>query len=106
LLTLAWELAPELVLINYVVFVLHKTLFEVTLIACASSLASIIGTHASERAPKGKGFQAIGAGMLINAFYALIMALSSPFWLVPSFTRSATSEAPSGSRSTAPGPSS
>jgi hypothetical protein len=81
LLTLAWALAPELVLINYVVFVLHKTVFEVTLIACASSLASIIGTYASERVPKGRGFQAMGAGMLINAIYALVMALSPPFWL-------------------------
>ncbi|ACS33663.1 MFS transporter [Thermococcus gammatolerans] len=81
LFTLAWFLAPEIVLINYVVFVLHKTVFEVTLIACASSLASIIGTYASERVPKGKGFQAIGVGMLINAFYALVMALSPPFWL-------------------------
>jgi len=82
LLTLAWALAPELVLINYVVFVLHKTVFEVTLIACASSLASIIGTYASERVPKGRGFQAMGVGMLINAFYALVMALSPPFWIV------------------------
>ncbi len=81
LLTLAWALAPELVLINYVVFVLHKTVFEVTLIACASSLASIIGTYASERVPKGRGFQAIGVGMFINAFYALVMALEPPFWL-------------------------
>ncbi|NJE41635.1 MFS transporter [Thermococcus sp. GR6] len=81
LLTLAWSLAPELVLINYVVFVLHKTVFEVTLIACASSLASIIGTYASERVPKGKGFQAIGLGMFLNAVYALVMALSPPFWL-------------------------
>ncbi|WP_456422313.1 MFS transporter [Thermococcus sp.] len=82
LLTLAWELAPEIVLINYVVFMLHKTVFEVTLIACASSLASIIGTYASERVPKEKGFQAIGVGMFINAFYALVMALAPPFWLV------------------------
>ncbi|WP_456321327.1 MFS transporter [Palaeococcus sp. (in: euryarchaeotes)] len=82
LLTLAWELAPEIVLINYVVFVLKKTIFEVTLIAVASSLASILGTYASERIPKGKGFHAIGTGMMINAFYALVMALSPPFWLV------------------------
>lgn len=81
LLTLAWELAPEIVLINYVVFVLKKTVFEVTLIACATSIASIIGTYASERIPKGKGFKAIGLGMFINAFYALAMALSPPFWL-------------------------
>jgi len=82
LLTLAWALTPNLVLINYIVFVLHKTVFEVTLIACASSLASIIGTYASERVPKGRGFQAIGVGMFINAFYALVMALAPPFWLV------------------------
>ncbi|NJD99703.1 MFS transporter [Thermococcus sp. LS1] len=81
LLTLAWSLAPELVLINYVVFVLHKTVFEVTLIACASSLASIIGTYAIERVPKERGFQAIGLGMFLNAVYALVMVLSPPFWL-------------------------
>nr|WP_206205762.1 MFS transporter [Thermococcus sp. Bubb.Bath] len=81
LLTLAWELAPEFVLINYVVFVLHKTVFEVTLIAVASSLASIIGTYASERIPKEKGFQAISLGMFLNSFYALVMALAPPFWL-------------------------
>ncbi|NJE13560.1 MFS transporter [Thermococcus sp. LS2] len=81
LLTLAWSLAPEIVLLNYVVFVLHKTVFEVTLIACASSLASIIGTYASERVPKGRGFQAISLGMFLSAVYALVMSLSPPFWL-------------------------
>ncbi|USS40193.1 MFS transporter [Thermococcus aggregans] len=81
LLTLAWALAPEIVLINYVVFVLKNTIFEVTLIACASSIASIIGTYASERVPKGKSFQAIGVGMFLSALYALIMTLSPPFWL-------------------------
>lgn len=81
LLTLAWELAPEIVLINYVVFVLKKTIFEVTLIACVSSIASIIGTYASEKVPRERGFQAIGFGMFLNAVYALIMALSPPFWL-------------------------
>ena len=82
LLTLAWSLAPEIVLLNYVIFVLKKTIFEVTLIACVTSLASIIGTYASERFPKEKGFQVIAIGMLINVFYALVMALSPPFWLV------------------------
>jgi len=82
LLTLAWALAPEIVLINYVVFVLKKTVFEVTLVAVASSIASIIGTYASERVPKGRGFQAIAFGMFLNAFYALVMALAPPLWLV------------------------
>ena len=82
LLTLAWELAPEIVLINYVVFVLHKTVFEVTLIAVAGSLASIAGTYASERVPTGKGFQAMAFGMFLNALYALIMALAPPLWAV------------------------
>ncbi|WP_297495538.1 MFS transporter [Thermococcus sp.] len=82
LLTLAWELAPEIVLINYIIFVLHRTVFEVTLVAVVSSLASIIGTYASERVPKGKGFQAIALGMFLNTLYALLMALAPPLWAV------------------------
>lgn len=84
LLTLAWGLAPEFILINYVVFVLHKTVFELTLITVASSLMRIAGTYASERVPKGGrgGFHAIAIGMFLNAVYALIMALAPPFWLV------------------------
>ncbi|WP_297464647.1 MFS transporter [Thermococcus sp.] len=82
LFTLAWMLAPEIVLINYIVSVLHKTVFEVTLVAVASSLASILGTYASERFPKGKGFQGMSLGMLINALYSVLMMVSPPFWLV------------------------
>ena len=82
LLTVGWGLAPEIVLINYIVFVLHKTVFEVTLITVATSLASIAGTYASERVPKGKGFQAIAFGMFLNAFNVFIMALSPPLWAV------------------------
>ena len=82
LLTLAWELTPEVVLINYIVFALKKTVFEVALVAVVSSLASIIGTYASEHFPKGRGFQAIALGMFLNALYALLMALASPLWAV------------------------
>ncbi len=82
LLTAGWGLAPEIVLINYIVFVLHRTVFEVTLITVATSLASILGTYASERVPKGKGFQAIAFGMFLNAFNVFIMALSPPLWAV------------------------
>ncbi len=82
LLTLAWELAPEIVLINYIIFVLHKTVFEVTLVAVVSSLASIIGTYASERFPKERSFQGMSLGMLISALYAALMMVSPPFWLV------------------------
>ncbi|WP_456366735.1 MFS transporter [Thermococcus sp.] len=82
ILTLAWMLAPDMVLTNYIVFVLHKTIFEVTLVIVVSSLASIIGTYASERVPKEKGFRAISLSMFFNAFYALVMALAPPLWLV------------------------
>jgi len=82
LLTAGWGLAPDMILINYIVFVLHRTLFEVTLITVATSLASIAGTYASERVPKGKGFQAIAFGMFLNAFNVFIMALSPPLWAV------------------------
>ncbi|WP_297069803.1 MFS transporter, partial [Thermococcus sp.] len=82
LLTVGWGLAPDMILINYIVFVLHRTVFEVTLITVATSLASIAGTYASERVPKGKGFQAIAFGMFLNAFNVFIMALSPPLWAV------------------------
>lgn len=78
LLTLSWELAPEFILINYVVFVLKKTVFEITLIAVASSLLRIAGTYVSERVPKNKGFHAIALGMFLNALYAFVMALAPP----------------------------
>ncbi len=82
LLTLAWELTPEVVLINYIVFALKKTVFEVALVAVVSSLASIIGTYASEHFPKGRGFQGMSLGMLTSALYAALMMISPPFWLV------------------------
>ncbi|WP_297507571.1 MFS transporter [Thermococcus sp.] len=82
LLTLAWALAPEIVLINYIAFTLKKTVFEVTLVAVASSLASILGTYASERVPKERGFQAMALGMFLNALYAFLMALAPPLWAV------------------------
>jgi len=81
LLTLAWGLAPEFILINYVVFVLKKTVFEVTLITVASSVMRISGTYVSEIIPKEKGFYGIAFGMFLNALYTLTMALAPPFWL-------------------------
>jgi len=74
-------LVPEFILINYVVFVLHKTIFEITLIALACSMMRIAGTYVSECVPKEKSFHAIALGMFLNAFYALVMALAPPFWL-------------------------
>jgi len=82
LFTLAWSLAPEIVLLNYVIFELHKTIFEVMLIEGAISVATIIATYVSERIPNDKGFRAIGSGMFLLSIYALIMSLSPPFWFV------------------------
>ncbi|ADT84211.1 hypothetical protein TERMP_01235 [Thermococcus barophilus MP] len=82
LFTLAWSLAPEIVLLNYVIFKLHKTIFEVMLIEGAISVATITATYVSERIPKDKGFRVIGSGMLLLSIYALIMSFSPPFWLV------------------------
>ncbi|AFK23235.1 putative major facilitator superfamily protein [Pyrococcus sp. ST04] len=79
---LGWSLAPDFIMINYIVFELKKTIFEVTIVSCISSAFSIIGTYISEKIPKKKGFQAIAAGMALNAIYALIMSLSPPFSIV------------------------
>lgn len=82
LFSLAWALAPEIVLLNYVIFKLNKTLFEVMLVEGVISLATILATYVSERIPKERGFRTISVGMFLISFYALIMSLSLPFAFV------------------------
>jgi len=82
ILTLAWGLAPEFILLNYVIFILKKTIFEVMIIEALMSIATIFATYICERIRPNKKFMAIGAGVLLMSVYALIMALSPPLLLV------------------------
>ena len=79
---LAWGIVPELVLINYVVNALGKTLFEVTLIVAVYSLGSVLATYLGERIPAERGFYAIAWGLVPSALFALVMAAAPPFSLV------------------------
>lgn len=79
LITLAGSITPELVLINYVVFTLKKTIFEVTLIEAGMAAVTIFVTFLTERAKnEWAGIYMIsGLGSLV--LYSLIMGSSPSF---------------------------
>lgn len=82
LLSLAWNIAPGIVLINYIINSLKKTVFEVTLVSVAMSLATIVGTYVSEKLKKERSFEIMAFGIGIYAFYTLVMSTSPPLWIV------------------------
>ncbi len=82
LITLAWSMAPEIVLLNYIINVLGMTLFEVMLVEASVSIGTIAATYLAERIPKDKGFKAMGLGYILIALWAVIMMLNPPISLV------------------------
>jgi len=80
--TLAWSIAPDIVLLNYIVNVLGLTLFEAMIVEAAISVGAIGATCISERIGKEHGFEAIAAGYILVSLWALIMYLNPPFILV------------------------
>ena len=86
LLTLAWSLAPNFVLLYYVVVHLKKTLFEVMLVEAGMSITTVLATYVSERVPKAGGAYAISLGFLLETVSLGIMALSpSLVWVLVSY---------------------
>ncbi len=86
LLSLAWSIAPVIVLLNYVVNVLGLTLFEAMVVEAAVSLGALAATYVSERIRRERGFEAIAAGYLMVSLWALIMCFNPPFIiLVPAY---------------------
>jgi len=79
LITLAGSTTPELVLINYVVFTLKKTIFEVTLIEAGMAAVTIFATLMTEKAKNEQAgvYMSLGLGFLV--LYSLIMGSSPPF---------------------------
>ncbi len=73
LLTIGWSLAPEFVILNYIVNVLGLTLFEVMLIEAAISLGAIAATYVSERIERKHMFKAMGLGYTLLIIWAAIM---------------------------------
>jgi len=79
---LAWSIAPEIVLLNYVVNVLGLTLFEAMVVEASISIGAILATYVSERISRRRRFEAIAAGYAMISLWALTMSLGPSFMLV------------------------
>ncbi len=79
---LAWYLVPEIMLLNYVVNVLHLTLFEVMVVEAATSVGAILATYVSERIESKYRFKVIALGYAMMTIWALVMTLNPSFPLV------------------------
>ena len=82
LITLAWFIAPEIVLLNYIVHALGLTLFEAMVVEASISIGAILATYISERISRKYRFEAIAAGYSLVSLWALIMSLNPSFILV------------------------
>ena len=74
--TAAWALAPDFVLLYYVVVHLKKTLFEVMVIEAGMSVMTVLATYVSERVPKARGTYAISVGLLLETVNVGVMSLA------------------------------
>jgi MFS family permease len=82
LITLAWSMAPEIVLLNYIVNVLGLTLFEAMIVEAAISIGAIMATYVSDRIGRKHRFKAIAIGYTMISLWALIMYMNPSFILV------------------------
>ncbi len=80
--TLAWTLAPTIVLLNYIVNVLGLTFFEAMVVEAFVSAGGFFASYLSERIAPNHRFRVIGAGYILISLWALIMYLNPPFILV------------------------
>ncbi len=77
--SLADSLIPELVLINYVVFKLHKTLFEITLVEAAMSAVVILATYLSDRMKESqKAMISLGMVMISASLFVISLGVGFP----------------------------
>ena len=82
ILVLAWSMAPEIVLLNYILNVLGETLFEVMLVEVFMSSASFLATFISERVEREKRFTVMAISMLLITGWAALMMFSPPLSVV------------------------
>ena len=82
LITLAWSIASEIVLLNYIVNVLGLTLFEAMVVEAAISIGAMVATYISERISQSHRFEAIAVGYVLVSLWALIMSMNPPFIFV------------------------
>ncbi len=79
---LGWSLAPEIVLLNYVVNVLGYTLFEAMVVEAAISIGSILATYVTEWVGRRYRYEMIGLGYGLITLWAFLMILNPPLVLV------------------------
>ena len=79
---LALYLAPEIVLINYMMIALNMSFFQVILVVALSTLASLPATHLPERINPRNRFKIISLYFVLRALWALTLFLiptSTPY---------------------------
>lgn len=79
---LALSLAPEIVLINYMMISLNMGFFEVMLVIALSTLASLPATYLSEYIHPKHRFKVISSYFLMRMLWALIMFLVPNFYAI------------------------
>ncbi len=79
---LALCLAPEIVLINYMMIELKMSFFQVMLVIALSTLASLPATHLSERIHPRHKFKVISLYFILRTLWALIMFLVPNFYAI------------------------
>ncbi len=79
---LALYLAPEIVLINYMMIELKMSFFQVMLVVALSTLASLPATHLSERISPKHRFKIIALYFILRTGWALIMLLIPNFYAI------------------------
>ncbi len=82
LVTAAWFMAPEFVLLNYVVNTLGLTLFEAMVVEAAISLGAIAATYVTDAISDEHMFRAMAVGYALITAWAAIMLASPPFLIV------------------------
>ena len=82
LVTAAWFMAPEFVLLNYVVNALGLTLFEAMVVEAAISLGAIAATYVTDAISDEHMFRAMAVGYALITAWAAVMLASPPFPIV------------------------
>ncbi len=79
---LALSLAPEIVLVNYMMITLKMSFFQVMLVVALSTLASLPATYLSERVSPRHRFKVISLYFTLMMIWALIMFLIPDFYAI------------------------
>lgn len=82
LVTAAWFMAPEFVLLNYVANTLGLTLFEAMVVEAAISIGAIAATYVTDAIGDEHMFRAMAIGYALITAWAAIMLASPPFPVV------------------------